>query len=187
MRLPAVIVLAAALTSCAVPGIRTFNNDLAKSYHDPVGYFHRVAGAGDLVAVMRCVEEGFVGVNARDAYGWTACMYAARGGHDGVVEYLVAKGADFKAAEAGETALTIAIDGGWPGTAAYVIEAGGAVTSRDPDGNSPLMKAAVRGYGDIVRELLSRGFDINEKNNAGKTPLLAAIEARYFDIAGILL
>src|SRR4030042_1936376 len=83
--------------SCAGPKLRTINTDLSNSYSNPLAYFHAAAGLGDIIAAMRCVEENLVDINKKDQYGWTACMYAARNGREGILEYCIAKGADINA------------------------------------------------------------------------------------------
>ena len=44
---------------------------------------------GNIITIMRFVEEGIVDVNAKDDYEWTALMYAAQNGHLGLTEYLI--------------------------------------------------------------------------------------------------
>ena len=68
----------------------------------------QVAGHGDTYAVQVLLSKG-VDPNAKDRFGWTALMFAARDGHLPVIQILIEKGADPSAKNvAGETALDIA-------------------------------------------------------------------------------
>jgi ankyrin repeat protein len=49
------------------------------------------------------------------------------------------------------------------------------------------MVAITTGHSNVVRELLKRGADINATNNAGMTPVLAAIMSDHFGIAEFLV
>ena len=128
MRMFLTIPCVALILGCSAPEISVVNRDLPRSYQDPVRYFHESAERGDIIAVMRCLEERLVQVNARDDFGWTACMYAARAGREAVIEYLLTKRADLNAADPrGESALTLAIDNAHQSTASFLIESGAAV------------------------------------------------------------
>ncbi len=45
----------------------------------------------EIFLVMRLVEENMVDVNVRDHSGWRGWMYAARYGHNGLIEYFFDK------------------------------------------------------------------------------------------------
>ena len=70
---------------------------------------HRFAPTGMLAAVKFLVEELHVDVNARDADGNTALHNAASRGDNGMIQYLVSKGADVKAVNrSGQTTVDMA-------------------------------------------------------------------------------
>lgn len=54
-------------------------------------------------------------------------------------------------------------------------------------GNSPLIKAVRNGHTDVVRLLIARKANPNQKNEAGEYPLMDAISYDYKEIAGVLL
>jgi ankyrin repeat protein len=58
-----------------------------------------------------------------------------------------------------------------------LLDKGADVNAKSGDqGRTPLIVAVLGGYTDIVRALLERGADINEKDNSGKTALELAEE-----------
>jgi ankyrin repeat protein len=69
-----------------------------------------------------------------------------------------------------------------------LLDAGADVNlrSRDRD-NSPLMDAAAEGLTDIVRELISRGADLDGLSRNGQSALVLAIGKGAQDVAAILL
>ena len=71
------------ILACSPPQIQKFNNEIALSYANTEALFFDAAVKGDIILVMRLVEEKIVDVNIRDRFGWTGWMYAARYGHEG--------------------------------------------------------------------------------------------------------
>jgi hypothetical protein len=71
--------------------------------------------------------------------GWTALIYAATGGHDEIVRYLLAEGADINAAAPnGTTALMMAVREGRSSTLELLIVRGADVNRRNDTGASAL-------------------------------------------------
>ncbi|MGB0749576.1 MAG: ankyrin repeat domain-containing protein [Magnetospiraceae bacterium] len=64
---------------------------------------------------------------------------------------------------------------------------GGAVEARDGYGQTPLILAAVKGHGDIVDYLISRGAKLNVTAKHGMTPLMLASLNGHGDIVKSLL
>jgi ankyrin repeat protein len=61
------------------------------------------------------------------------------------------------------------------------------VFSKDSDGMTPLLKAAMNGNKDLVELLLDNKADVNAKNDFGLTPLRFAATRGYKDVAELLL
>ena len=67
------------------------------------------------------------------------------------------------------------------------FDAGINKNAQNSDGRTVLIGAAARGELDIVNLLLSRGVDVNVKDNRGYTALAHALEARYPEVEEALL
>jgi ankyrin repeat protein len=105
---------------------------------------------GDLDTV-RVLQEGGAAVNRQ---GWTPLIYAATGGHDRVVEFLLLHGADIDAQSPnGTTALMMAIHEHHPDTARLLIDRGADVERRNQDGATALEWAKLGNENDLVKEL----------------------------------
>lgn len=117
----------------------------------------------------------------------TPLLYAASCGKLAVVKKLVALGADLtaktdwgrdlfaQAASSCDVAVTDYVLNLMQGDSAAVFN----VNTRDNEGQTPLMDVISRGVYDgtgIVDYLLSKGADVNLKNNAGETVLMQAAE-----------
>lgn len=55
------------------------------------------------------------------------------------------------------------------------LEAGAPPNLTDASGNTLLMLAAYHGHADLVRELASRGADVDRLNDRGQSPLAGAL------------
>jgi len=67
------------------------------------------------------------------------------------------------------------------------FDAGINKNAQNDEGRTVLIAAAARGELDIVNLLLSRGVDVNIKDNRGYTALAHALEARYSEVEETLL
>ncbi len=56
-----------------------------------------------------------------------------------------------------------------------LIEAGADVNVQTPFGDTALHNAAQRDWNDVILTLLKHGANINQKNNSGQVPLVAAV------------
>ena len=92
-----------------------------------------ISGRLDLVKRLRAHAAE---VNQK---GWTALIYAATGGHDAIVTYLLGEGADINARSPnGTTALMMAVRQGKPSTVDLLIARGADVNVRNDAGASAL-------------------------------------------------
>ena len=60
------------------------------------------------------------------------------------------------------------------------------INVKEPSGYTPLMKVALRGYGDICRLLIENGADVNVKSRGGYTALKCATEHNNKEICQLL-
>ena len=129
--------------------------------------------AGQVEAVRDLVAEAPPDLDAADAEGWTALMYAVQGGHDEIVEILLEAGAspDLQN-ESGETALHLAARDGRTTSARLLLGAGADFGLTDSEARTPLYRAVERRRADIIEMLQAAALA------KGKGVLsLAALEA----------
>lgn len=67
------------------------------------------------------------------------------------------------------------------------IAKGADVNVANGDGRTPLMRAAKRGYTDIVRVLLDNGSDVRKRDKNNKTALMGASKKGHLDIVKLLI
>lgn len=129
------------------------------------------AASGQIQAIQDLLSASEqVDVNSPDETGWTALVYAARAGHDAVVQLLLHAGAKVNLANAArETALHQAARYGRTETARLLLEAGADFEARDADGRTPLFWAINGEHAGIVELLRARAV----VNAYRRSPVLA--------------
>jgi ankyrin repeat protein len=135
------------------------------------------AGSGDAARVRELLERG-ADVTVRDGGGATALVSAAYGNHVDVARLLVEAGADVNAKDSTEqSAYLIATSEVGDDTRLLdlVLEHGADVASLDSFRGTGLIRAADRGFVDVVTRLLETDVDVDHVNNLGWTALLEAI------------
>lgn len=129
---------------------------------------------GDADAVRRLLDLGLP-IDATDAQGCTALLRAAGGGHRGVVELLLTRGADpARAARTGATPLSAAVSMRQVDIVDRLLAAGATLEQRLPGDVTVLMLAAALGLPDVCTRLLAAGANINATDAQGLTPLHCA-------------
>ena len=158
-RLPLVPVL---LAWVAVTGFQ----DVDQSLRDQ-------ALAGQTEAVRSLLAGTSPDLDAADATGGTALMYAVQGGHEEIVEVLLERGASpDRRNPSGETALHLAARRGRTDSARLLLRAGADFGLQDSEGRTPLYRAVERRRADIIEMLQAAALA------KGKGVLsLAALEA----------
>ncbi len=160
---------------------------------------HRASGVPeqDLVLLQSLIDKGS-DVNAQGYNGLTPLHWAAFKGGFRVAKLLLDHGADVNAhdkfsgpigpASISGTVLQVAINlGPNEGMAKLLVENGAKLDERDPDGNTELHLAAMKGYADLARLLAGHGADVNAVNKHNRTALYYAAEHGYRRTADALI
>jgi len=140
-------------------------------------------------AVSSLLKER-VDVNAPQADGTTALIWAAHWNDATTTDLLIAAGANVNASsEYGSTALWEACNNGSAAMVEKLVKAGANPNTTLPGtGESVLMRCARTGNADAVRALLAKGSDPNAKESSrGQTALMWALEEVHPDVARELI
>src|SRR5262249_5927416 len=162
---------------------------LLKAGADPSLALPRVAFFDDEPAVDALLVAG-ADVNARDQWGATALIMAAKFGHSRVLRRLCAAGARLEDTDArGRSALSwLARRGDFADAARVLVDSGANVNHGDEDNVTPLASAAYLGWSRTLDVLLAAGADPNLPGRIhGSTPLILAAESGHIDIVQRLL
>ena len=127
---------------------------------------------GEISAIKKAVNQG-VDINIRDTDGNTLLMQAATYGTAEDLDFLLADGADAKAAnKAGHTALMRAI----PDLAKVklLVEHGAEVNTSAASTTPLLIASGIRSAEDVVRYLILKGADVEATDMQGFDPVMAA-------------
>ncbi len=126
----------------------------ATGAQDPNQQLRNWAGAGQIKAMQAIMESGELDVDSRDSDGWTALMYAAKSGHDDIIQLLLDAGATVDIEnDAKETALHLASTYGRTQVVRLLLEADADFTVVDASGRTPLFWAIERKRAEVI-ELL---------------------------------
>jgi len=110
--------------------------------------------AGRAETVRSLLAETAPEFDAADGMGWTALMYAVKGGHDEIVEMLLEAGASLdQRNQSRETALHLAARHGRTASARLLLRAGADFGLRDSEERTPLYRAIERRRADIIEML----------------------------------
>lgn len=172
----------------------------------------RAAASGDIEKTRVCLTRG-ENVNETDSYRRTPLSGAVRYGNAGLVELLLAHGADVNVrcdANAG-TPLQIAVEQGWKSIIKLLVEHGAKLNCADKNGRTPalvamklgdkkivqilagheggmtLSVAAYLGDTDATKRLLEGGAKVDAKDAEGQTPLRYAAREGHAEVVELLL
>ncbi len=87
----------------------------------------------------------------------------------------------------GNTALTLAAEGGHTDVVRLLIEKGAAVDAKAKSGHTALTLAVEGGHTDVVRLLIEKGAAVDAKAKSGHTALTLAVEGGHTDVVRLLI
>ena len=142
---------------------------------DGMTALHFAAQKGNKAIVQFLLENG-ADVKAQDiVLSRTALHFAAENGDLDTVKCLAEHGADLlDKDDFGATALHYAAKNNRLDVIKYMVSKKMDYTAKDARGWSAMHYAADGGSIDVIKYLLAKGLNINELNNAGRTPLFFA-------------
>ena len=152
---------------------------------------HWASMFGIVEIVTSLVEVEGCDINQADCAGDTPLVWAARGGHEGVVKILLGRG-DVDPNKPGlydKTPLLCAAGGGHEGVVEMLLGRDD-INSNKPDNNgqTPLDRAAWEGREGVVKMLLGRDdVDPNRQCCQGRTSLCSAVQNGHGGVVNMLL
>ncbi|XP_046578811.1 ankyrin repeat domain-containing protein 50-like [Haliotis rubra] len=132
---------------------------------------HAACRGGSNNMVLHFLSKRIARINNKSGNGQTPLMLAAEGGHRGVFDLLVSKGADLSLKDtSNNNILHMACRGGCVEIVRRVISDNIAgITSTGSNGRTPLMFAAERGHTTVIDVLKQHGCDLSvtdaDRNN----------------------
>jgi len=148
----------------------------------------KAVSKGDTATVRVLLAKG-ADVQARDANGRTALMYAAENGDPTIVQALLTNGADVNARDwQGWTALIYAAENGDITTVQTLLAHKAHVNAKsEGSGWTALMSAAARGRLSVAQALLANGAEANSRDKDDQTALIMAVQQGYTAVVQALL
>ncbi|KAK4974760.1 hypothetical protein LTR66_011047 [Elasticomyces elasticus] len=126
--------------------------------------------------VDKLLEMG-ADLEARDSYGCTVLLRAARSKRSGIISRLISKHANVHAQDLnGQTALHAASMNGDEVSIDVLLHAGADHAAKDGKGSTALHLATMQRHKRAVEVLLSHDADITIENNGSQSPLHIALE-----------
>lgn len=168
------------------------SKDAARNYYpnaDTQEIFDRFIHAiktGNYKETQKLIQRG-ADINAKDAGGASALIWAADSGDLKLIKLLTGYGADINACDnQGASALMWAAYKGNESAVKLLIDNGAAKDSRDLEGHTPLMAACFNSHSGAVRALLDYGCDARAADFAGNGVLAYAKNSGCVDIAEMI-
>ena len=133
-------------------------------------------------------DEPIIDVNAIDAYGCTALLWAARAGSLPVFDFLIEQGSNIEVAGyGGMRCLHHVVNSTKEDILKRLLELDADVHAVDDAGNSAMHYAAARGFLNPLIAILSAGGEVNLTNGQEATPLHKAVTGGHVSCVHLLL
>ena len=113
-------------------------------------------------------------VNAKDEYEGAAIQWAARNGHAKVFKLLVDAGAELQAKDEVHRSKPGTPEISHLTTPRYSDRRPNHFRNKQTTRRTPLMEASANGHPDVVKLLLTKGENVNQRDERGLTPLMVA-------------
>lgn len=138
----------------------------------------QAAERGDVKTVRKMLRHNFNIDSPLEFKDGAALHVAAQYGRTEVISALAESGANLELRNrVGATPLLVAAAFNKPDCVQRLVELGADVNAVDIETQPPLLYAATRGFGRVLRYLLScRAVEVDAVNQSGATPLMAACE-----------
>ncbi|KAK6525319.1 hypothetical protein TWF694_005462 [Orbilia ellipsospora] len=149
-----------------------------------------VAAYLGLIDLATALIEAKADIEAKDNEdGQTPLAWAAKNGHQVVVQLLIEAGANIDPRDYyNKTPLLWAAERGHQAAAQLLLEAGADTEAKNErQRQTPLLWAAERGYQAVVRLLIKAGANIETKNDFNQTPLSRAAQNGYPAVVQLLI
>ncbi|XP_046734846.1 26S proteasome non-ATPase regulatory subunit 10-like isoform X1 [Diprion similis] len=154
----------------------------------PVSSVYDLAYRGKTEAVKILINENPKLKTDTDANGRMLIHWAALGGHDDLVSYLLSLGFPTDPKDDMEmTPLILAASGGRDKVVNLLLNQGANVNAQTNDGHSALQYAASKNWKTICAALLEQNADINIADKRGSTPLHRSATKGNLAIVKLLL
>jgi hypothetical protein len=131
--------------------------------------FWLAARSGDAEKIAALMAQGLDPSGPRDERMVSGLMLAALSGKREAIRFLAPYSELDARDEFGSTALMFAANSGLHETADELLKMGASATLADSDGDTALHIASARGWQEVVQVLAPKS-DLEQKNNAGRTP-----------------
>jgi ankyrin repeat protein len=146
------------------------------------------ASARNCITLMPLLLKDGASVTARDRFGSTALLIAARSGHVDAIKFLLSEGSDIEHVNlAGSSALLRAVTANRKKAARHLLNAGANPDKANIKKISPLVAASYNGSRRLVKQLLKAGANPSQTDASGKGPVVYAAGKGYTDILELLL
>ncbi|XP_051827522.1 KN motif and ankyrin repeat domain-containing protein 2 isoform X1 [Antechinus flavipes] len=154
---------------------------------------HYTVSHSNFPVVKQLLDTGLCNVDKQNRAGYTAIMltalaaFRAEGDMDTILQLLRLGDVNFKASQAGQTALMLAVSHGRIDMVRALLACAADVNLQDNDGSTALMCACEHGHVEIARLLLAvPACNVALTDHDGSTALSIALEAGQNDIAEML-
>lgn len=146
------------------------------------------ASTRNCIGLMPVLLKEGASVTARDRFGSTALLIAARSGHVEAIKFLLSEGSDIEHVNlAGSSALLRAVTANRRKAARHLLKAGADPNIANIKKISPLITASYNGSRRLVKQLLKAGANPSQTDASGKGALIYAAGKGFNGILKMLL
>jgi len=144
--------------------------DINDSSFDGITPLFTAASVGMLETVRYLCQQG-ANINANDERGLTPLAIAVINNHESIADFLLDSGASTSCVDEDGSTLLHLVASDNVLLAEKLIALGTPLNHLDAQGDTVLHCAAINGFPDILRYLVSKGASLNSRNNSDESPL----------------